>query len=872
VYTILPLIAALLAPQCPLNAAQYAAPVAMATGTNLLSPDQNGDNNDWVYVNLLRRSTSPFYKQVQWEHPGYWKEKAGGVTGTAATLRNAGYSVDVNTDTHFPSTLGAFVAKAFNTEMQCALPISNLKKDAYQVYVQGSGLIECIILDPAGNAVASQFIAVVNNVPSFYINNRYFNNNTNGRIAIPVVSESDKYIALSPGDLGIGGNRINSRGGLKIRIWPSVVSGSAITQSNNPNNLKVNIADIRVNMPGFKKSSTQKFHPLFLNSIRAYASTVRTLQWADIAEDNVNEQVSWSNRTKGTWYNQSNNPFGVSLEDQLDLGKELRRDVWIHIPPNANDDYINRMGQLVNQRLSNNDGLGRVWVEFANEIWGNSGVWAKPHQAITAHFAGNHLDGNVVSLAGGYSDLNDYLSMASIPGEYQGNELFSPTNDAVINTISVGHGTTSSNQKVKDVVKVGENTLRTAQVMQRFTSQIAASNRHRLVRVLGAQASNWRLLRQMLYTLQENGINPRNYFDVAAIAPYFGANFMDSNKLYSHDKIYQDVLVGRSATTLRSLPPGQRSTLVNAVLSNDEYVGMNDLKVNTAINAALAGSFGLPLVAYEGGQHFRSEADDENERASLNTLFNWMNESPQMGALYGTTFIPAMKRIGLHSLNLYAHNQNPTAEHGSMGLMPRLLDGTNSDLWNTIVNEAPKLAAVLQWKKDSFNIFDNDYQSFNHKQIARVINGDFSDSDRYIQTGSNKNNSSTATIIAGWTTSGIDCVVQNGQLQLPKLSSANQTILLTPQMVSSTSAVLFKVDFSRTDLAHKATITIRNVDTNTVLKDITLNSYGKKSDTLELYAPNTEKVGTTLIPVRRMNINIQTQQHPMKFDNVRLSL
>jgi len=65
------------------------------------------------------------------------------------------------------------------------------------------------------------------------------------------------------------------------------------------------------------------------------------------------------------------------------------------------------------------------------------------------------------------------------------------------------------------------------------------------------------------------------------------------------------------------------------------------------------GARGVPLIAYEGGQHLTGLGGVENN-AAINALFDSANRDPRMGALY-KTYLDAWKVSGA---KLFVHWQN----------------------------------------------------------------------------------------------------------------------------------------------------------------------------------------------------------------------
>lgn len=146
----------------------------------------------------------------------------------------------------------------------------------------------------------------------------------------------------------------------------------------------------------------------------------------------------------------------------------------------------------------------------------------------------------------------------------------------------------------------------------------------RLQRVLAAQAANAWTSEQVL-SFQ----GAASHADALAIAPYFGwgARPSDAAEIAS---MSLDALVQRT-----------QDDIVPAA------IGMMQA------SAQKASLHGLPLVAYEGGQHFVGVAGGEND-ADINAKFDALNHDPRMKALYAT-YLAGWKAAGGHE---FAHFVN----------------------------------------------------------------------------------------------------------------------------------------------------------------------------------------------------------------------
>jgi hypothetical protein len=102
---------------------------------------------------------------------------------------------------------------------------------------------------------------------------------------------------------------------------------------------------------------------------------------------------------------------------------------------------------------------------------------------------------------------------------------------------------------------------------------------------------------------------------------------------------------------------------------------------------AVADKYGLPMIAYEAGQHLVGVHGGENNEA-MNRLFFAANRSPRMGAIY-TKYLDAWRDIGGGLMCIFASTCK-WSKWGSWGVT-EYLDETESD--------QPKFKAVMEWNR-----------------------------------------------------------------------------------------------------------------------------------------------------------------------------
>jgi hypothetical protein len=75
--------------------------------------------------------------------------------------------------------------------------------------------------------------------------------------------------------------------------------------------------------------------------------------------------VTWDKRNTPATQPGFVDALAVKWEDVIDLGNELKKDIWINIFYN-DDDYVFNLATMLRDNLDHNV---HVYVEFANEAW-----------------------------------------------------------------------------------------------------------------------------------------------------------------------------------------------------------------------------------------------------------------------------------------------------------------------------------------------------------------------------------------------------------------------------------------------------------------------------------------------------------------------
>lgn len=104
----------------------------------------------------------------------------------------------------------------------------------------------------------------------------------------------------------------------------------------------------------------------------------------------------------------------------------------------------------------------------------------------------------------------------------------------------------------------------------------------------------------------------RKHLDALATAPYFGYY------------LTEDAAAAAKTAKLS----------VDELMRELESVALPKAKAEMLEQAAIAKKYGLPLIAYEGGQHLVDFRPDDQHDPALDALFDAANRDPRMGKLY----------------------------------------------------------------------------------------------------------------------------------------------------------------------------------------------------------------------------------------------
>ncbi len=193
---------------------------------------------------------------------------------------------------------------------------------------------------------------------------------------------------------------------------------------------------------------------------------------------------------------------------------------------------------------------------------------------------------------------------------------------------------------------------RSAEIFRIFVTEFGAEQ-NRLVKVLAGQAASTNVASQLLDAFQQpsiNGvpINPTGVsVDALAIAPYFGNGLADS-----------------------IVTSGEVNTITVAeILNRAETTYLPTAITRMQTHKVIADQYGIPLIAYEGGQHIVATGANVNN-TTLTQKLNAANRDPRMYDIYRNYFT-AWFNTGGESFAHYSFCQTPS-QYGSWGALEHL--------------------------------------------------------------------------------------------------------------------------------------------------------------------------------------------------------
>ena len=248
--------------------------------------------------------------------------------------------------------------------------------------------------------------------------------------------------------------------------------------------------------------------------------------------------------------------MGAPYEVIVDLANQSQTDLWLNIPTSADDEYVRNLAQLMLDTL---DPERVLYLELGNEFWN----WSYPY-AIGRNYALEQ-------------------AQARWPGVY-------------------GQSTSWSEDAVSESMMVHSwQAARTLEIGAVF-DDVWGDQAERLALVLAGQSGgstpewniNELILGAPVYVNEENATPPGLLVDAFAVAPYV------SDPYQIAEEEGENGFDRSSAAAFLA----EAIEYVNGTGRFGEDAEEPGLRYYVRSDKAMADSYNLPLVAYEGGQHF----------------------------------------------------------------------------------------------------------------------------------------------------------------------------------------------------------------------------------------------------------------------------
>lgn len=159
-------------------------------------------------------------------------------------------------------------------------------------------------------------------------------------------------ISLSNGATGV----YNSPVDVLINVNNGVILEILQSDINDP------VRNIEFVLP--KYVNTYK-NQTFTDELLQFISDFQVIRFMDFTHTNNSTVVGWNSRTKAENFTQGATT-GVAWEYVVQLANEKKKDIWINIPHQADDNYIDNLATFLQNNLHS---LAKIYIEYSNETW-----------------------------------------------------------------------------------------------------------------------------------------------------------------------------------------------------------------------------------------------------------------------------------------------------------------------------------------------------------------------------------------------------------------------------------------------------------------------------------------------------------------------
>jgi hypothetical protein len=367
-------------------------------------------------------------------------------------------------------------------------------------------------------------------------------------------------------------------------------------------------------------------HPWYPPFI-ADAKGFHTLRFMDWMKANSTLITDWSKRSLPTdriWTGDN----GAPMESMIDIANAAGADPWMNLPAHATDDFVHQFGRLVHERLATNLHLN---LEYSNEPW-------------------------------------NYMFAQTKWMKDQGASKWATELANGANPYNLGYNWYA--QRLVQVCSI---------VKQEFGADAS-----RVRCIANSQAANSAVTSTVLactFAAPALGQPCGKLIDAVAIAPYFGGYVGGAAHRPTVKTWYLDADGGLARLFAELDGVDANGKALAAPLMPDYRNGSRGMtKGWMTTTKAVADTYGLPMWAYEGGQHLVPPAGDSD--AKFLALITAANRDARMGAAYDQD-IADWKASGGQMFVYYSHVATPS-KFGIWGAKETLTD-TAAPKWKAVV-------------------------------------------------------------------------------------------------------------------------------------------------------------------------------------------
>jgi hypothetical protein len=456
---------------------------------------------------------------------------------------------------------------------------------------------------------------------------------------------------------------------------------ATVTIVQNPSGLswtQINATPPVTNIHMMVPTENQVAGSVFTKDFLTRMAPFSDVRFMDLLYTNGTLAKNWSDRTWPSEGSRAGTVQGMAYEDIIDFANHTGKDVWINVPVLATDDYVCRLARLLlygepgdksNSACSltapssapagavSINPVSKIHVEFSNETWN----WAF-QQTEDLYCMANGRVPQVNTYTDPTTKVTTSCTSTGYPASYPSQlwcrvcDVASPPSaiaQAALSDSSLGWaGSYGSGSEMSVLL-----TKRTNDIFK----AVFGSRSGQIKTVQNVQSGYAAEIDQAFQFMKKNYGSLPNYIDYMAVAPYAAPDSINGSL---------DPAVMANLTTLFA-------DLNNVLLENNSTAAADNDgdSIYQWIQADLAeaNAYGLPLVAYEGGQGLDGTA--------YTSVENPAQSDARMYTFYKAYFAVWDKLVGRdHLFNAYT-----SVGSGVWGDLQNL-DDAGSQKWDALIS------------------------------------------------------------------------------------------------------------------------------------------------------------------------------------------